>query len=372
MQVNKGFELRVNRNDLREAKIVDTAAPGAGDIEDGQAVLRIDRFSFTANNITYAVVGDSMHYWDFFPAPAGWGKVPCWGFADVVHSKHDDLQTGERLYGYFPMASHLVVAPSRVNKAGFYDASEHRRPLPVIYNHYQRTQGNSGYRPEWEGHISIFQPLFATSFLLDDFLAEQDFFGAEDIICTSASSKTSIAFAYLLHRHREERGIPSRITGFTSEGNVEFVEGLGIYDKVYQYDRANALPGDRPSMIVDFAGNKQLLLLLQDLLPQEGPNALKYASMIGLTHWEESSGEGSLRMPNSFFFAPTQAEKRRQDWGGDGLRDRMAADFIPFLQFTDDWMELIPLSGPDRLLETYKEAVDGRFDPAKGIVLTTG
>ncbi|MGQ4827609.1 DUF2855 family protein, partial [Enterococcus faecalis] len=65
----------------------------------------IDKFGLTANNITYGVVGERIGYWNFFPTddPA-FGKIPVWGFATIIDSRHDDVPVGTRLYGYFPMS----------------------------------------------------------------------------------------------------------------------------------------------------------------------------------------------------------------------------------------------------------------------------
>lgn len=37
--------------------------------------------------------------------------VPVWGFATVEESTVEALSDGERLYGFLPMAGHLVVQP---------------------------------------------------------------------------------------------------------------------------------------------------------------------------------------------------------------------------------------------------------------------
>jgi hypothetical protein len=37
-------------------------------LSKGAVRLRIESFSVTANNITYAVIGDMFSYWNFFPA----------------------------------------------------------------------------------------------------------------------------------------------------------------------------------------------------------------------------------------------------------------------------------------------------------------
>ena len=79
-------------------------------LADGQVRVCIDHFALTSNNITYAAFGDAMGYWQFFPtAEEGWGNIPVWGFASVVQSLHPGVAVGERLYGYWPMATGLVL-----------------------------------------------------------------------------------------------------------------------------------------------------------------------------------------------------------------------------------------------------------------------
>ena len=77
------WDLLVSRADLTETTVRETEPPA---LTEGQALLRVDRVGVTANNVTYALFGDAMHYWDFFPAEPGWGRVPLWGFADVEQS----------------------------------------------------------------------------------------------------------------------------------------------------------------------------------------------------------------------------------------------------------------------------------------------
>jgi len=113
--------------------------------------VRIDSFALTSNNITYAVFGEAMRYWQFFPSgEAGWGIVPVWGFGQVLQSQHPGVAVGERLYGYWPMANHAVLQPDRLDASGFTDAAPHRAPLPAIYNHYSRCHGDPFYDRETE------------------------------------------------------------------------------------------------------------------------------------------------------------------------------------------------------------------------------
>jgi hypothetical protein len=56
------FELR--RSDLHETRFLFGDAPSPA---DGEALLRVESFGLTSNNITYAVFGEAMKYWNFFP-----------------------------------------------------------------------------------------------------------------------------------------------------------------------------------------------------------------------------------------------------------------------------------------------------------------
>ena len=161
----------VKRDDLRECRIAESAPP---EIEPGQALLRVDTFGLTANNVTYAVFGEAMHYWDFFPAEDGWGRVPMWGFAEVERSEADGVEPGDagvRL----PAA---LLAPGRrprptPARRGFVDGSPHRAALPSAYHRYLATGADPFYRADTEEIQMLLRPLFFTSFLIDDQLDDE-------------------------------------------------------------------------------------------------------------------------------------------------------------------------------------------------------
>ena len=100
------WDFLVAKTDLRRTELREVEPPP---LADGEARLAIERFALTANNITYAVFGEAMRYWDFFPGPEGWGRIPVWGHARVEASNHPDLAVGQRFYGYYPMSTHLVA-----------------------------------------------------------------------------------------------------------------------------------------------------------------------------------------------------------------------------------------------------------------------
>ena len=103
---------------IRKDQLATTRLHTATDapLADGQVRVRIDSFALTSNNITYAAFGDAMSYWQFYPTgEEGWGSIPVWGFASVVQSLHPGVAVGERLYGYWPMATGAVLSPGRLS-----------------------------------------------------------------------------------------------------------------------------------------------------------------------------------------------------------------------------------------------------------------
>ena len=100
----------------------------------------------------------------------------------------------------------------------------------------------------------LLRPLFFTSFLIDDQLADDGLVARGPILISSASSKTAIAAAFML---AQRDGV--ELVGLTSPGNADFVTGLGIYDRTVGYDAIDSLePG--PATFVDIAGDGEVRL----------------------------------------------------------------------------------------------------------------
>ncbi|MEX0621047.1 MAG: DUF2855 family protein, partial [Solirubrobacterales bacterium] len=236
--MENSFDFLVRRDDLSTTEV--RTGPPQADVVlgDGQVLLAIDIFSVTANNVTYGAMGEAMKYFDFFPAEEGWGKVPAWGYADVVSSRADGVEPGARVFGFFPMASHVVFEPGRVSDSGFVDEAEHRAGLPAVYNRYGFATPESGDTPEREPLIALFAPLFTTAFLAMDWLDEEKFFGAPRVLVSSASSKTALSLAFLIQRDHSGQ---VELVGLTSPGNVGFTETTGYYERVLSYDDVESL-----------------------------------------------------------------------------------------------------------------------------------
>jgi hypothetical protein len=360
----------VQRNNLRNTRLVEDRAASVP-LADGQVRLRIANFALTSNNVTYAAFGDAMHYWDFFPTPVeGFGSIPVWGFADVVESKADGVAVGERIYGYYPIASHAVLQPARVNDSGFIDGAPHRSELHAVYNQYTRAASVPGYSREREAEIALLRPLFVTSFLIDDFLADNAFFGARSIVLSSASSKTAYGTAFCLALRR---GGPDavRIVGLTSAANVAYTQGLGCYDEIVTYDAVTSLPWQTPTVYVDFSGSTDVRASVHGHFADN----LKYSCSVGGTHWDHLGGGKGLPGPRPvLFFAPAQIKKRSAEWGMAGLMGRIGAAWTAFMEpvtrADKPWLTVVRGEGVQDLQRTYFELLDGKSSPQQGHVLS--
>lgn len=376
MPADEAQRFEVARSNLRQSRLVpDPDAPEARPLAEGQARLRIDRFALTSNNITYAAFGEAMKYWDFFPTgDAAWGCIPVWGFAEVVESRAEGVAVGERLYGYWPMGRYLVVQPARVAKHGFVDGAAHRAGLPAVYNQIQRCAADPAYVAAQEAQQALLKPLFITSFLIDDFLADNGFFGAPQVLLSSASSKTAFGTAFCLALRRGQPGA-ARIVGLTSPGNLGFCQSLGCYDELRTYDAVAAMDRSVPSVYVDFAGNAGL----RRAVHEHFGDALRYSCSVGGTHWDELGGGRDLPGPRpTLFFAPAQIAKRSapppEGWGAAGLQQRIAAAWTAFMKPVNDpampWLRVREAQGAAAVRDACLALLDGKVDARDGLMLS--
>jgi hypothetical protein len=334
--MSRPWTFAVARDDLKQTILAGTDVP---DLRDGEALLRVDRVGLTANNVTYAVLGDAMRYWEFFPPePRGlttrWGLPPLWGFAEVTASTCPGVTVGTRVYGYLPPASHLVVKPDRIDDTGFRDAGEHRADLPSPYNAYRTTTGDPVYRPDDEDLLILYRPLFFTSFMLADQVIDNDFYGAGQILVSSASSKTAYAAARRLH------GAGPRLVALTSRDNVAFTR--------------------TPTAYLDLSGAPATRAALRERLG----DLLVRDIAVGLTNQVPNAAAAG-----EVFFAPVQMRKRRQDWGRDGLEQRFTAAWQQFAGAAADSVDIQVGKGPDDLRSTWLTVLGGQAAPRTGHVI---
>ena len=357
----------VGRTDLRRTRWQDTPATP---LAPGAVRVHIDRFALTSNNITYGAFGEGMSYWSFFPTgEAGTGCIPVWGFATVTESRCEGVAVGERFYGYYPIADEVVLQPIHVDTSRFFDGAPHRRELHSVYNQYLRCSSDPLYSPADEAVLALYRPLFTTSFLIDDFLADNAFFGVRTVLVSSASSKTAYGLGFCLAARRGTAEAVASV-GLTSPANVEFTTALGCYDEVLAYGDVTRLPANDPAVYVDMSGNAALRATFHG----HWQDRLAYSCSVGGTHWEDLGGAKGLPGPRPvLFFAPAQAKKRIAEWGSAGFEDRLATAWTAFLSRARDpvrpWLQVVAGRGKQAIESTYSALLEGTVPANEGRIL---
>ena len=242
---------------------------------------------------------------------------------------------------------------------GFVDSAAHRERLPLIYNTYAAVKEGT---PEQDHLRALLQPLLATSYLLFDWLSDNVWFGAEQIIIGSASSKTGLGLAKFLAEPKER---PYRIVGLTSAANRAFVEGVQACDEVVCYDDIEQLE-KLPSVYVDMAGNADVKRRLHTHLTDQ----LQHSAAVGTSHWDKFEQPQDLPGPKpQFFFAPSQVAKRREEWGPGVIERNITAAWKRIAEDAGSWLRLVTHDGLSTAPEVYARLAAGQMKPSEGHVI---
>ena len=359
-------ELQILKSDITQSRLVESELDTGTPLVAGEVLLKVDKFGFSANNVTYAAAGDQLGYWQFFPASNNetetWGIIPVWGFADVVASSAEGVDAGERIFGYYPTNSYLKMQSVKVLENRLIDGSDHRSKLPPGYNTYRRVGKEADYDSNMDNMRMLLWPLYITSFCLWDSLQHNDWHGAKQVIVISASSKTSIGLGYAL---AADTDAPTSI-GLTSKRNQEWVAGLELYDATINYDALGEIDASIPTVIVDMSGNSQLLA---DIYAHLG-DSLVHCLNVGLTHWSEGGKDtGIPEDRREFFFAPSHIQMRIKEWGHEGFDSKSSQFIYDSCKRSTHWIKVEKLDGVEELADIYADFCAGKLPPKKALVI---
>lgn len=335
-------------------------------LEEGELLVKVDQFAFTSNNITYAVAGDFLGYWQFFPPVGtdsdGWGVIPVWGFADVVESKVDGIPVGDRFFGYFPPASHLKMKPNRLSDQQFIEGSEHRAKLPQGYNLYRRVLAEPGYDTSFDQARALLYPLYLTSYSIVGSVEDDSYYEAEQILILSASSKTSIGCGYAF---KALNNVPKTI-GVTSSAHVDSIRKLGLYDETISYDDVFNLDPSKATLIIDMSGNSGLLVKLH----QHFGDQMKKTINVGLTHWTNAMPQKGINTERSTqFFAPTYVQRKAKEWGYQTFSEKTNAFITEAAAKTSKWLTFRTIDGLKGMAAIHQDVCDGNIPPNEGLIV---
>ncbi|MFC4057182.1 DUF2855 family protein [Planomonospora corallina] len=346
------WDLVVKRDDL---SAIEVRAASPLEPDDGEVLLAVEKFGLTTNNATYARFGESdIPFFDAFPGPEGYGRVPVWGFARVVESRHPEIGVGTRYFGYMPMSTHHVVRPA-VTPRGFTDMTPTRHFLHPWYWTFELAAEPDGL----DDRRALLHPVYPAAYNLADLLVAREAQGAVSAVITSASSKVAIGLVEEL-AHRGSKLTTVGITAATS-----FVEGLGLYDTVSPYDQWPPVKG--PIVFVDLTGDAGTRLAVAETYEKD----LAATVLIGFTHPTAAvPPPDGLRGPEAeVFFTPAVEWDKAETEGAQAYYSRYGASEKRFLESTVPWLTVRNGRGPEEIGKAYRSLLAGDQSPNIGHVL---
>ena len=331
-------------------------------------VIKIERFAFTANNLTYYMVGDKLGYWQFFPpvnisSDENWGVIPVWGVGQVIRSNNDAVEVGSRFLGYFPPAEYLVMSNTTVSSSNLIDCSPHRLKLPQGYNVYRPlpalaadadAEVNTKQHSQ-ENFQMLLWPLYATSYCLSEVVDAIPGAQREQLLVLSASSKTSLGLAFAL----KEAGISA--IGVTSGKRVASLNGLDVYNSVISYEQLDMLQL-KGTVVVDMSGNARVKASIKHKL---GEHLTRYIS-VGLTHWQDIEPSSD----EEFFFAPAHIQQRMSEIGAAEYQKLSSGFVSKAIAWSAVWLNVKEREGLSALQDDFSQHQQGQIPSNEGRIYT--
>ena len=349
--IKENWDVLVRRDDFG---VTDVREATNLTLEPGEVRLSVERFGVTSNNVTYAYLGEAAGYWDAFPAPAGWGRVPAWGFATVEASRNPDYAEGTRVFGLVPMFTRFTVAPESAY-GGFSDSAPHRRTMHPFYRQYRIV----GPGDALDGMRTVFRSVYRTSLLLADVVSEKAAeLGAHvTALITSASSKTALGLAHALSGR-------DRVTthGLTSAGNLAFVRGTGLYEAVTTYDTVGDAGMASPVVLTDFAGRGFVVSAVHERFGDD----LAPSQAVGGTHTEAfEAAARATGLPGpapTRVFGPALEAERIERVGAAAYAAAVDEAEGEFVAAARHWLRVDDQSGSEAVVRVLADAFSGRLD----------
>ena len=273
-----------------------------------------------------------------------------------------DIAVGGRYFGFYPMATDVVIDAAPHGSA-FRDVGPHRAEHAATYTDFRDVTTDVMFRPEQADEYLLLWGVFMTSFLVDDYLADNDFLGATQTLVTSASSKTSICLAQCLAERDGHRCI-----GLTSRAQPRLRRGPRPLRRGDHLRRGRPT---RPIECVDVGRHGR-----ERFGPRCDPHALRRRTEV-VTHRRRhplagSGGNGghAARTDTRVLLRPGTISEARRRVGADELDARIARSFHQLLDTTDEWLTVERRSGAEGVTSVYRSLLEGRAEPAIGYVVS--
>lgn len=258
--------------------------------------------ALTVNNLSYAIGGDMLHWWDTYPVPLSlpppyhdrdrYGIVGAWGYATVLESSIASLVPGTFLRGYLPVSTLptvLQLAPAGA-KGHWIESSPHREKLFPLYQRYVVADSidstidlASPHKLDSLAWDVVLGVLWECGYLLNRFCfplgrsvkpihpfgdgqwtSDDADLSETAVVLLAASGKTALSFAQQLHDARNPGSGPLTVVAVTSQSATAFLQGTSYHAGVISYDDLKQEPDKLLSAITSTATQPPKRILLCD------------------------------------------------------------------------------------------------------------
>ena len=242
------------------------------------------------------------------------------------------------------------------------DVTPRRASIPSFYSEYERVAAEPFYNSAFDDIQSLLRPVISTSYLLNSYVEDHEFYGTKNIIITSASSKTAFGFGhFLVNQHADK----CRAIGLTSARNKAFVEKTGCYHTVLTYDEIDQLPRDSATLF-DMAGNADVRAAIHQHLGAH----IAYSGIVGATHWDAGGARKDLSGPQPVFWSgPDQIARLQEREGGvDNMLNRIQGHAMELMIQSAAWVEISQYAGAAQISAAYRDMLDGNIGAETGMI----
>jgi hypothetical protein len=180
-----------------------------------------------------------------------------------------------------------------------------------------------------------------------------------------------------------------KVIGLTSRGNLDFTNGLGLYDQVLEYSTfagEQIMWGTREErwIYVDVSGSEDINSKVHAHFGSPYTPILAAGVTLGMTtlspsdssaKWSENTFEASSTADASLFwpkmenfFMPEWLDIRRQELSLREIVSRQATAWENLMRDGAGWVKMERVYGEESVREAYEKIAQGGLGPQKGLV----
>ncbi|ARN75722.1 DUF2855 family protein [Oceanicoccus sagamiensis] len=391
----KRVMLATDRKNLEKTTLLTDELPA---LADNEIRLSVDKVGLSANNHFYLQMGNApfLKFFSVYPLNDQYkhlANMPAWGVATIIESANPEFSVGERFRGFLHI-SNVVQMKAKRSADGFTAYGGKRDKLNQAYNGFVQLKDDSNSPIKGTGDKSDLAmtaaPSALSGFMLYELLKMNDFYQANSVVLTSASSKFSLATALLLQDDRKT-GALQAVIGYTAKSNADFVKNTGLYDIVLSYE--DDIPNDQAltPVLVDIAGDAVIYKRIKQSLIK--------TLAVGGTHSNAKAStftafgpSGILKMmidmmapkpvqkwaaktfnpPLEMFFAPTVIDELLARWGKDDMEKKSDIALTRFVDAAIDnhWIKVAKSEEIAEIEAAYLRIVNGEVPPNEAVILS--